>query len=98
MRVVGSPAYIFSRCSKVMGIRMDSNARQLFPPTTDEDSNMNLLEATSMILMMKKVWERIVMSVVSHEVGSSGLRMELISRVSSSKSEVNVSVTMIYVS
>lgn len=35
-----------SGCSKLMGIREEKNRKQLDPSTTDEDSNMNLLETT----------------------------------------------------
>lgn len=46
--------------------------------TTEEDSKRKLFERVSIILMTKKVWDRIVVSVVLQLVGKEGLRRVLI--------------------
>ncbi len=50
--------------SKVMGILIELNFKQLELSTTADDSNKKALDATSMILILKKVLESKETSVV----------------------------------
>lgn len=61
-----------------MGILTAVKVRQLVESTTEDDSKRKLLDTVSMILMMKNVSARMLVSVVLQLVGSDGLRSELI--------------------
>ena len=75
---------------------MDSNLRQLSASTT-ADSNRNLLDCTSMILILKEVWFSKVRLMVSQWV-SGWFRVELIWKAREVKLTAKVSVTMISLS
>lgn len=64
-----------------IGILTAVKVRQLVESTTEEDSKRKLLDTVSMILMMKKVCARMLVSVVLQLVGSDGLSSELMVRV-----------------
>lgn len=78
-----------------MGILNDVNFKQFVLSTTAEDSNKKAFDATSMILIMKKVCDSKVTSVVLQKVSSEGLRMLLILNSSLVSFVANVSVMMI---
>ncbi len=67
---------------KVIGILKEEKVRQLVLSTTAEDSKRKALEATSMILITKNVFESIVTSVVLQVVASEGFKILLILRTS----------------
>jgi hypothetical protein len=57
---------------------MAEKVKQLLLSTTEDDSKRKLFEIVSIILMMKKVWAKMVVSVVLQLVGKEGLRIVLI--------------------
>lgn len=81
--------------SKVIGILNDVNLRQLELSTTADDSNKKAFDATSMILIMKKVCDKRVTSVVLQKVYSEGLRILLILKTSLVALAAKVSVMII---
>ena len=87
-----------NECSKEIGIRFDSNFKQFSLSTTEEDSNMNLLDLTSIILILKKVCERRVTSSVSQKVSSEGFKILEMVNVKLVRFAGKVSVIMISVS
>lgn len=87
---------MMSEYSRVMGILRDVNLRQFELSTTADDSNRKALEATSMILILKKVCDNRVTSVVLQKVSKDGLRMLLILSTSWVAFAAKVSVMMIY--
>lgn len=78
-----------------MGILTAEKARQFDPSTTDDDSNTKVLESVSIILILKKVADNTLVSVVLQYVGNEGLRRKLIVRVSEDRFVLNCSFTMI---
>lgn len=81
--------------SRVIGIRNELKRRQLELSTTAEDSNRNAFEATSMILILKKVCDSSVTSVVLQKVWSEGFKILLILSTSLVALAANVSVIII---
>lgn len=55
-----------------MGILMDLKVRQLEESTIELDSKRKVLDMVSMMRITKKVWDKMVTSVVSHLVGKDG--------------------------
>lgn len=72
---------MISEYSKEMGILMAEKVRQFLESTTEEDSKRKLLETVSMMRTMKKVWARMVVSVVLQLVGREGFSSVLIVRL-----------------
>ena len=58
--------------STEMGILMDLKVRQLEESTIELDSKRKVLDMVSMMRITKKVWDKMVTSVVSHLVGKDG--------------------------
>ena len=78
-----------------MGILTAEKARQFDPSTIDEDSKTKVLESVSIILILKKVADNKLVSVVLQYVGREGLRRKLIVRVREDRFVLNCSLTMI---
>lgn len=78
-----------------MGILTAEKARQFDPSTTDDDSKTKVLESVSIILILKKVADNTLVSVVLQYVGNEGFRRKLIVRVSEDRFVLNCSFTMI---
>lgn len=78
-----------------MGILTAEKARQFDPSTTDEDSNTKVFDNVSMILILKNVADKTVVSVVLQYVGKEGLRRKLIVKVREAKFVLNYSFTII---
>jgi|LakMenEpi03Aug12_release.lakeMendotaPanAssembly.Ray.scaffolds.fasta_scaffold271336_2 hypothetical protein len=68
---------------------MAEKVRQLDPSTTDEDSNKKVLDTVSIILILKKVADKTLVSVVLQYVGREGLRRKLIESVREAKLVLN---------
>lgn len=67
-----------SEYSSEMGILMAVKVRQFLESTTEEDSKRKLLETVSMMRTMKKVWDRMFVSLVLQLVGKEGFSRVLI--------------------
>ena len=81
---------MISEYSSVIGILKDVNLRQFELSTTADDSNKKAFDATSIILILKNVWDNKVTSFVLQKVSKDGFKMLLILRTSWVAFAVNV--------